>query len=88
MDVDDDGSAADTDMAIDGGSERASTVGGGGSQFGGSQVGSQSGGGSSGVQTAERIMRSRGLDTEAGRGMQTPEGERLGKFYFEDIGKR
>lgn len=89
------GSQADTDMAIDGGSERASTVG-GGSQYGGSQGGYERGGQtaargeSSGTQQAERILKSQGLDTQepAGRGMQSPEGEGLGKFYFEDKSQR
>lgn len=85
----DDASQADTDMAVDGGSERASTVG-GGSQHGGSQhEGSTGGERGSGTQQAERILRSRGLDGEqGGKGLHTPEGEGLGKFYFEDKNRR
>ena len=80
----DDASQADTDMAVDGGSERASTVG-GGSQYGGSTGGERG----SGTQQAERIMRSRGLDGgEGGNGLHTPEGEGLGTFYFEDKNRR
>ena len=84
-DVMEDGSQADTDMAIDGGSERASTVG-GGSQYGGSTGGERG----TGTQEAERILRSRGLDGEGlgGKGLHTPEGEGLGKFYFEDTNRR
>ena len=102
MDVDDyergSGSQADTDMAVDGSSERGNAVG-GESQYGVSNMGSQPGGyerggvgrQDSGTQQAERILRSRGMDAAqepAGRGMATPEGEGLGKFYFEDKPRR
>ncbi len=89
-----------TDMAVDGGSERASTV--GGSQFGGSQVGqaqvgqtgqqvvSQGGSQTGAVDEAERITRrldNGGLGPN-GNALQTSDGEGLGKFYFEGEARR